>query len=84
MLERTKGHIHQLNVFSGCSLLDVDPGSSTNRTVYTFVGSPEAVVNGALNGAKAAFGLIDMRKHKGSLLFIGIFNNMKKLVIEKW
>jgi len=49
----------------GCSLLDVDPGSSTNRTVYTFVGSPEAVVNGALNGAKAAFGLIDMQKHKG-------------------
>ena len=30
----------------GCTLLDVDPGKSTNRTVYTFVGDPEAVVQG--------------------------------------
>ncbi|XP_030009045.1 formimidoyltransferase-cyclodeaminase [Sphaeramia orbicularis] len=50
---------------SGCSLLDVDPGASTNRTVYTFVGSPEAVVEGALNAARQAFGLIDMSKHSG-------------------
>ncbi|XP_076021980.1 formimidoyltransferase-cyclodeaminase [Genypterus blacodes] len=49
----------------GCSLLDVDPGSSTNRTVYTFVGSPEAVVEGALNAARQAFSLIDMSKHSG-------------------
>ncbi|XP_069790150.1 formimidoyltransferase-cyclodeaminase isoform X2 [Narcine bancroftii] len=49
----------------GCSLLDVDPGQSTNRTVYTFVGSPEAVVNGALNAAQIAFQLIDMATHKG-------------------
>jgi glutamate formiminotransferase/formiminotetrahydrofolate cyclodeaminase len=49
----------------GCTLLDVDPGKSTNRTVYTFVGSPEAVVEGALNSAKTARKLIDMRKHKG-------------------
>ncbi len=49
----------------GCSLLDVDPGKSTNRTVYTFVGSPEAVVEGALNAARVARRLIDMRKHKG-------------------
>ncbi|XP_035768534.1 formimidoyltransferase-cyclodeaminase [Neolamprologus brichardi] len=49
----------------GCSLLDVDPGASTNRTVYTFVGSPEAVVEGALNAARQAFSLIDMRKHSG-------------------
>uniref|UniRef100_A0A7N8WT59 Formimidoyltransferase-cyclodeaminase n=1 Tax=Mastacembelus armatus TaxID=205130 RepID=A0A7N8WT59_9TELE len=47
----------------GCSLLDVDPGASTNRTVYTFVGSPEAVVEGALNAARQAFSLIDMSKH---------------------
>ena len=45
--------------------MDVDPGTSTNRTVYTFVGPPEAVVTGAINGAKAAAGLIDMRRHKG-------------------
>uniref|UniRef100_A0A8P4KND9 Formimidoyltransferase-cyclodeaminase n=1 Tax=Dicentrarchus labrax TaxID=13489 RepID=A0A8P4KND9_DICLA len=50
---------------SGCSLLDVDPGASTNRTVYTFVGSPDAVVEGALNAARQAFSLIDMSKHSG-------------------
>ncbi|XP_074520533.1 formimidoyltransferase-cyclodeaminase [Halichoeres trimaculatus] len=49
----------------GCSLLDVDPGASTNRTVYTFVGSPDAVVQGALNAARCAFSLIDMSKHSG-------------------
>lgn len=49
----------------GVSLLDIDAGASTNRTVYTFVGSPAAVVEGALAGARVAFKLIDMRKHKG-------------------
>ncbi|XP_068458158.1 formimidoyltransferase-cyclodeaminase [Clinocottus analis] len=50
---------------AGCSLLDVDPGASTNRTVYTFVGSPAAVVQGALNAARQAFSLIDMSTHSG-------------------
>lgn len=49
----------------GCSLLDVDPGKSTNRTVYTFVGAPEAVVAGALNAAAVARERIDMRQHVG-------------------
>jgi glutamate formiminotransferase/formiminotetrahydrofolate cyclodeaminase len=49
----------------GCTLLDVDPGKSTNRTVYSFVGDPEAVVRGALNSAKMAREKIDMRSHKG-------------------
>lgn len=49
----------------GVSLLDVDPGSSTNRTVYTFVGSPDDVVKGALNAAKTAEQHIDMTTHKG-------------------
>ena len=49
----------------GCNLLDVDPGLSTNRTVYTFVGSPEAVVEGALNGARAAYQNINMSAHQG-------------------
>lgn len=49
----------------GCTLLDVDPGKSTNRTVYTFVGSPDAVVEGALAGARAARGRIDMRRQQG-------------------
>ncbi|XP_036879556.1 formimidoyltransferase-cyclodeaminase isoform X1 [Manis javanica] len=49
----------------GCVLLDVDTGPSTNRTVYTFVGRPQDVVEGALNAARAASRLIDMRRHKG-------------------
>jgi glutamate formiminotransferase / formiminotetrahydrofolate cyclodeaminase len=50
---------------SGCSLLDVDPGRSTHRTVYTFVGDPRAIVEGALAAARVARKLIDMRKHRG-------------------
>jgi glutamate formiminotransferase/formiminotetrahydrofolate cyclodeaminase len=50
----------------GVSLLDVDPGASTNRTVVTFVGSPDAVVEAAFRGIKKAAELIDMRKHKGA------------------
>ncbi|EMS79742.1 glutamate formimidoyltransferase [Desulfotignum phosphitoxidans] len=50
---------------AGCTLLDVDPGRSTNRTVYTFVGEPDAVVEGALAGARVAREKIDMRTHKG-------------------
>jgi glutamate formiminotransferase/formiminotetrahydrofolate cyclodeaminase len=49
----------------GVTLLDVDPGFSTNRTVYTFVGDPESVVEGALASARVARELIDMRNHKG-------------------
>ncbi|KAJ1070650.1 hypothetical protein K5549_003629 [Capra hircus] len=49
----------------GCTLLDVDAGPSTNRTVYTFVGRPEDVVEGALNAARAAHQLIDMSRHRG-------------------
>jgi len=50
----------------GVSLLDVDPGASTNRTVVTFVGSPEAAVEGAFRGIQKAAELIDMRKQKGA------------------
>jgi glutamate formiminotransferase / formiminotetrahydrofolate cyclodeaminase len=50
----------------GVSLLDVDPGASTNRTVVTFVGNPEAAVEAAFRGIKKAAALIDMRKHKGA------------------
>ncbi len=49
----------------GCQLLDVDPGASTNRTVYTFVGNPESVISGALNAAMVARDRIDMSKHTG-------------------
>src|SRR5882762_4075597 len=50
----------------GASLLDVDPGASTNRTVVTFVGSPDAAVEAAFRAIKKAAELIDMRKHKGA------------------
>jgi glutamate formiminotransferase len=50
----------------GVSLLDVDPGASTNRTVVTFVGSPEAAVEAAFRAIQKAMELIDMRKHKGA------------------
>ncbi len=50
----------------GVSLLDVDPGASTNRTVVTFVGAPEPAVEAAFRGIKKAAELIDMRKHKGA------------------
>ncbi len=49
----------------GCTLLDVDPGKSTNRTVYTFVGTPEAVVEGALSAARVGMERIDMTKQSG-------------------
>ncbi len=49
----------------GVSLLDVDPGANTNRTVVTFVGSPEAVAEGAFQGVAKAAELIDMRRHHG-------------------
>jgi len=50
----------------GISLLDVDPGKDTNRTVVTFVGPPLQVVEAAFNAVKTAAGLIDMSKHKGA------------------
>jgi glutamate formiminotransferase/formiminotetrahydrofolate cyclodeaminase len=50
----------------GISLLNVDPGASTNRTVVTFAGDPEAAVEAAFRGIQKAAELIDMRPHKGA------------------
>ncbi len=50
----------------GISLLDVDPGEATNRTVVTFVGAPEDVVEAAFQGIKKAAEVIDMRGHHGA------------------
>ncbi len=49
----------------GVMLLDVDPGAATNRTVITFVGPPEPVLEAAVRLARKAAELIDMRTHKG-------------------
>lgn len=50
---------------SGVRLLNVDPGKATNRTVVTFAGHPDGVVQAAFLAIKKAGELIDMRKHKG-------------------
>jgi len=50
----------------GVRLLDVDPGAETNRTVITFVGEPDAVLEGAFELIKKSFELIDMREHRGA------------------
>ncbi len=48
------------------TLLDVDPGAETNRTVFTFVGTPDAVIEAAFQAIKKAGELIDMSKHHGT------------------
>ncbi len=55
----------EVEKIDGVKLLDVDPGYTTNRTVVTFVGTPEAVVEAAFQAVKKAQELIDMRRHKG-------------------
>ncbi|CAF0962415.1 unnamed protein product, partial [Didymodactylos carnosus] len=62
---------HAIAGVEGVALLDVDPGLSTNRTVYTFVGHPQAVIEAALAAARAAYNLIDMSKHSGEHPRIG-------------
>lgn len=55
----------QVESVEGVRLLNVDPGKATNRTVVTFVGRPEAVVEAAFRAIKKAGELIDMSRHKG-------------------
>ncbi|MBU0506299.1 MAG: glutamate formimidoyltransferase [bacterium] len=56
----------QIEAVEGVSLLDVDPGKATNRTVVTLVGSPDAVIEAAVRAIKKASELIDMSKHTGA------------------
>ena len=67
---RDKAVIHEITsaieAVEGVKLLDVDPGEATNRTVVTFVGEPEAVLEAAFAGVKRASELIDMRNHHGA------------------
>lgn len=55
-----------IRAVDGVELLDVDPGADTNRTVFTFVGRPEAAVEAAFQVIKRASELIDMRQHQGA------------------
>ncbi len=56
---------NEIESVEGVRLLNVDPGKATNRTVVTFVGAPQAVINAAFLAIKKAGELIDMSKHKG-------------------
>ena len=55
----------EIEKVEGVNLLDVDPGKATNRTVVTFVGEPEPVIEAAFRAIKKASELIDMSKHSG-------------------
>lgn len=61
----------EIEACDGVRLLDVDPGEATNRTVVTFVGEPEAVVEAAFRAVKKAGEVIDMRRHHGEHPRIG-------------
>src|ERR1041384_6058150 len=60
-----------IEAVEGVSLLNVDPGASTNRTVVTFAGSPDPAVEAAFRGIQKAAELIDMTKHAGALPRMG-------------
>lgn len=56
----------EIETCKGVKLLDVDPGEATNRTVVTFVGDPDSVLEAAFNAVRKASQLIDMRQHHGA------------------
>jgi len=56
----------QIESVDGVKLLDVDPGKATNRTVVTFVGTPDDVIEAAVRAGRKAAELIDMSKHHGA------------------
>lgn len=66
----------------GVKLLDVDPGLATNRTVVTFVGEPDAVLEGAFRGVKRASELIDMSKHHGAHPRMGATDVLPLIPVE--
>ena len=65
-LAKIKQITDAIEAVEGVELLDVDPGADTNRTVVTFVGSPDAVVEGAFQAIAKAAQVIDMSKHHGA------------------
>ncbi len=65
-LDVIKQITNEIEAVKGTKLLDVDPGEATNRTVVTFVGEPDVVVEAAFRAVKKAGQLIDMRQHHGA------------------
>jgi len=57
--------VNEVKTTKGVTLLNVDPGKATNRTVVTFVGNPDAVIEAAFKLIKKTSQLIDMEKHSG-------------------
>ena len=65
-LKKIDSIVNKIKSVEGITILDVDPGKDTNRTVVTFVGLPNAVIDAAFKGIKEASKLIDMANHKGT------------------
>ncbi len=65
-MAKMKAITDAIEAVAGVRLLDVDPGADTNRTVVTFVGSPDDVVEAAFRGIQKALEVLDMRGHAGS------------------
>jgi glutamate formiminotransferase/formiminotetrahydrofolate cyclodeaminase len=70
-LEKIKAITKEIESVSQVTLLDVDPGESTNRTVVTFIGTPEGVKEAAFRAIKKASEVLDMSKHQGAHSRIG-------------
>ena len=70
-LNKIDSIINKIKSVDGITILDVDPGKDTNRTVVTFVGEPNAVLDAAFEGIKEASKIIDMSNHKGTHPRIG-------------
>ena len=64
--EKIRAITREIEAVPGIKLLDVDPGASTNRTVVTFIGAPEAVKEAAFRAIAKAAEVIDMRGHRGA------------------
>ena len=71
-----------IKTVEGVKLLNVDPGEDFNRTVYTFVGEPESVLEAAFQSAKVGIGLIDMTNHKGEHARMGALDVMPFIPIK--
>ena len=70
-LAKIKEITDSIESVDGITLLDVDPGSDTNRTVVTFIGDPKAVEKAAFLAIKTASRVIDMTQHNGTHSRIG-------------
>ena len=64
-LKKIKTIANVVTEVEGVKLLDIDPGKATNRTVITFVGKPDDVIEAAFRGIKTAAELIDLDDHVG-------------------